>query len=66
MPTKKKKKVKVEHICPAGRLDLVIDPDLKNWAKSYARRRHTSLTAIIIQHLVDLQDRDRGCNVEQI
>lgn len=64
MPRARKKKI--VKAPPAGRLDIVIDPELKEWAKGFARRKHTSLTAIIIRHLVELQEGEHGINVEQI
>jgi len=40
----------------SGRLNLVIDPELKEWAHAYASRRHTTVTAILTEHLVRLRD----------
>lgn len=49
-----------------GRVNLAIDPDLKEWAQRYASERHTNLTNILIEHLVRLKDMERSDNVEQI
>lgn len=40
----------------SGRLNLVIDPELKEWAHAYASRRHTTVTAILTAYLVQLRD----------
>jgi len=45
---------------------MVLDPDLKSWAVDYAERNRTTITALVIQHLVELKDRDEGPYVEQI
>lgn len=50
----------------SGRLNLMIDPNLKEWAHMYAQSRSTSLSAIITKHLFDLRERERGDGVEQI
>ena len=43
-----------------------IDEELKEWAKDYARRHHTTLTQLIADHFVDLRNKEAGDGVEQI
>lgn len=45
---------------------MVLDPELKRWAVNYAERNRTTITALVIQHLVELKERDEGPYVEQI
>ena len=52
--------------CKMGRLNLVIDPDLKEWAHEYAKRKHTSVTQLVIDHLIELRESERTIDVEQI
>lgn len=49
-----------------GRLNLVIDPVLKEWAHKHARRNHTTVTAIIISFLLELKRLESSSDVEQI
>lgn len=49
-----------------GRLNFVLDEELKEWAHNYARRNHTSLTALITSYLVRLREKENVPNVEQI
>jgi predicted nuclease of restriction endonuclease-like RecB superfamily len=60
--------LKKQAVVPDGkdRLNLQIDEDLKKWAQEYARRHHTSLTQIIIDHLVVLRKQEDGEGVDQI
>lgn len=53
-------KVERRHRCCTrpGRLNLVIDPELKEWAHAYASRKHTTLTNIVTDHLVALRDNE--------
>lgn len=46
------------------RLNLLIDPDLKDWVKRFARSRGTTITRLIVEHFESLQVADRS--VEQI
>jgi hypothetical protein len=48
------------------RFNMVIDGDLKRWATEYARRRRTTVTAMVIEQLVILKERDEEPYVEQI
>jgi hypothetical protein len=66
MAKKKKKKVTAANDGKSARLNLMIDPRLKEWAHKYARRRSTSISAIITGHLSDLRERERGDGVSQI
>lgn len=66
MATARRKKAgKARHV-KSGRLNLMIDPRLKEWAHEYARTRSTSLSALITKHLFDLREIERGDGVEQI
>jgi hypothetical protein len=49
-----------------GRLNLVIDPRLKRWAHEYAKRNHTTLTALITAYFVQLKELENKIDVEQI
>ncbi len=49
-----------------ARLNLLIDANLKDWAKGFASRRQTTVTAIITDHLVKLRDMETSADVEQI
>jgi hypothetical protein len=49
-----------------ARLNLLIDPELKEWAHGYASRYHTSLSAIITHHFVTLKEREAKPDVQQI
>jgi hypothetical protein len=71
MAKKKKKARKVRRKkavlkTKTARLNLLIRPDLKEWAHDYARRREKSLSALVTEYLLDLRDRDLGVDVEQI
>jgi len=49
-----------------GRLNLLIDPTLKSWAKKYAERRGTTVTTLIISYFKELQEEEKSVGVEQI
>jgi len=50
-----------------ARLNLLIRPDLKDWAHKYADRMDKSLSSIINDYLLSLRERERGGDcVEQI
>ena len=66
MGVRKKTKKKVQRIKKEGRLNLIIDPTLKEWAHDYAQRNHTSVSAIVIRHFLELQDEDLKPHVRQI
>jgi hypothetical protein len=68
MPRRKRKAAPRKHPAPPAteRFNMVLDPDLKSWAVDYAERNRTTITALVIQHLVELKDRDEGPYVEQI
>lgn len=52
------------------RLNLQLNKALKHWAKGYARRKNTTMTALITQHFERLKEEEdnlRGhIDVEQI
>ncbi len=60
------KKVKRAKPQDKARLNLLIDPELKEWAHGYATRYHTSLSAIITHHLVTLREKEAKPDVQQI
>ena len=49
-----------------ARLNLLIRPDLKEWAHEYAARRHKSVSSLINDYLLTLREKERGDCVEQI
>lgn len=49
-----------------GRVNLVIDPELKEWAQKYAKEHYTTVTAVITRCLVDIRQKEKALNVEQI
>lgn len=65
MATKRKKTKKARKAKP-GRLNVIIDPSLKEWAHEYADRNHTTVTALLTGYLVRLRAAEREINVEQI
>jgi hypothetical protein len=38
------------------RLNLLIDADLKVWARKYAKKKHTTITQMIVDHFVKLRE----------
>ena len=60
------KKVKKVRPPDKARLNLLIDPELKEWAHDYANRYHTSLSAIITHHLIVLREKETKPDVQQI
>ena len=68
MAKRRKKRIVRKHPAPPAteRFNMVLDPELKQWATEYAGRRCTSVTAIIVEHLVKLRECDEGPQVEQI
>jgi uncharacterized protein (DUF1778 family) len=68
MATKKKKK-KVKKRPPQtkdGRLNLRIDPDLKEWIHEYARRHQTTVTSLTTDFFVHLRETEHVVTVRQI
>lgn len=63
---KKRKKYRRGRPAYDARLNVVIDPKLKTWVKDYANRKHTTITAIIVDHFVELREIDEAGDVEQI
>lgn len=62
-PQKKTKRVRPPD---KARLNLLIDPELKDWAHGYAARYHTSLSALITHHLIVLREKEAKPDVQQI
>lgn len=62
-PSRKPRRVSAQD---KARLNLLIDPELKEWAHEYAARYHTSLSALITHHLVHLREREAKPDVQQI
>ena len=50
----------------SARLNLLINPDLKEWAHGYARKREKSLSALVTEHLIELREKEQRLDVEQI
>jgi hypothetical protein len=50
----------------SARLNLLIHPELKRWAHRYAEDRGKSISGLIMDHLVELREQERGGDVEQI
>jgi hypothetical protein len=57
-----KKVLRVPASVVKARLNLRIAEDLLDWAKSYARRKETTLTFLITQYLMRLRNTERGRN----
>jgi len=49
-----------------ARLNLLIRPDLKEWAHGYAVRKDKSLSSLVNEYFLMLRERERGDCVEQI
>jgi len=62
----KRKNVRKKEPAKPGRLNIILDPSLKDWAKRYADRNYTTVTAIVTNHLLKLREAEREINVEQI
>lgn len=63
---KKSKKTKPLDEKKSARLNLLIHPELREWARSYAKKKHTSISGIITDHFVRLKEEEHNLNVEQI
>ena len=66
MAKKKKRKKKMPNDGKSARLNLMIDSKLKAWAHEYAKRRSTSISAIITDHFSNLRELERGDGIKQI
>lgn len=42
------------------RLTMRIPKDLLNWVRSYAKRKRKTVTQVVIDHLVELKEKDRA------
>jgi hypothetical protein len=62
----RKRNAKPEEVKKSSRLNLLIHPELREWVHQYAGRKHTSVSAIITEHLVLLREQEHVLNVEQI
>jgi len=49
-----------------ARLNLMIEPRLKREIHAFAKRHHKSVSTIITEHFVNLLEREKAPNVEQI
>lgn len=47
-----------------ARLNLKIDPQLKDWAKLYAEQRGTDITKLICEYLLALKAHDESQHAE--
>lgn len=68
-PAKKKKMP--SRVKKTERLNLLIRADLKGWVHKYADRMAKSVSAIVIEHFVELRERERrekvhGVEIKQI
>ena len=67
MARRKKKKAGVRvRSTKEARLNILLDPDLKDWIRHYANMKHTSITAIVVRHFVNLQEQEEAGDVKQI
>ncbi len=66
--TKKKGKRRRSSKAPTkgGRLNLIIDPKLKQWVKEYAAQKHKNVTALVTDFFVELQEREGDPDAESI
>lgn len=64
---RKKGKLKSAEL-PQGkaRLNLLLDADLKAWVHEHARKNHTTVTAIVVEHFLALKRESYGTGVKQI
>lgn len=53
------------NLASRSRLNLVLEANLKDWAKHYARRNGTTVTRIIIDHLKYLRDREQATTASE-
>jgi len=49
-----------------GRLNCRIDRTLLEWAHWYARQRHTTLTQLVTNHLLDLKMRYEDSGLDEV
>ena len=73
MTTKKRKQVRAKRRVkktrvakPKVRLDLMLDAELKEWMRRYARRKNKSLSALVTDHFTELKAEDEMPDVRQI
>jgi predicted HicB family RNase H-like nuclease len=56
---KKKSSNKSARKTKSARLNLLIHPDLKEWAHNYAQERGKSVSSLINEFLIGLREQDR-------
>jgi hypothetical protein len=49
-----------------ARLNLMIEPGLKRELCGYAKRKHKSISAIVMEHFVSLLEKEKLPDIEQI
>lgn len=49
-----------------ARLNLLLEQDLKDYAKDYADRHHTNITQLIKDFFVNLRKKEKGLDIDQI
>jgi hypothetical protein len=50
----------------SSRLNLLIQPELKKWAHGYAKKKGKSVSGLIMDHFIDLREREFVEDVQQI
>ena len=45
---------------------LILPPDLHDWVREYAKANHTTVTRIIVDHLMDLKRKKESNYADQI
>lgn len=66
MTAKRKKHTPDADGAKSSRLNLLIQPELKQWAHAYAKKRGKTVSGIIMEHFVELREQERGADVQQI
>lgn len=61
MPKRKRKKQE-----RLARLDLMVDPGLKGWIKSYAEKNCVTVTALVTTYFLNLKAQESVPDVESI
>ena len=49
---------------PKARLNLKIDPRLKEWARNYAERRGTDITKLLCEYLIALRSQEQNEHID--
>jgi hypothetical protein len=66
MRAKKKKTQGSNGDTKSSRLNLLIHPELKKWAHSYAHKKGKTISGLIVEHFVELREKEQGADVQQI